>query len=235
MVTRVPPSSRMRSRVILGCWLASCALAAATPARDPHRLVNGRGVDLTPLLKWWAHRQGARPLSAWVHLKGTVVRTNSWGWVVQGEVETRRAAGEDDSQAKTQERSARVLLLDPPVNERVEFERLTSQLKALEAQRGQIANQQTEAKARADALGKQQRALRRAHSRSREIALEGRQVRAEQDQAKARLKPLDQQISALKARLSVYPTLDHYQVDCFALDTRRKFEGMRLLDHGTIY
>jgi hypothetical protein len=32
--------------------------------------------------------------------------------------------------------------------------------------------------------------------------------------------------------MAVYPTLDHYSIDCFALETEQSYGGMRVFDYG---
>ncbi len=221
--------------LLLLAAVLSAAPATATPVRDARRMINGHAVDLTPLMKWYTNHHGTRPLTAWVHVTGVVVATNAWGWLVQGQAEIApHSDAEESSSAAAKNGQAKLLLRNPPVQERAEFDRLRAQLKQLESQRSQVANQQTEAKSRADALNKEQAGYRRAGYRSRVVTAEARQVRLVQNQSKAELKPLDQQIAELKRKLAPYPSVDHYEVDCFALDANQEYQGMRLLDHGVI-
>ena len=218
--------------LLLSVLLADALPSSATPVRDPKRVVYGRVADLTPLLTWWTNRHGARPLTAWVHVTGTVIQTNAWGWVVQAQVEA-SAKSDDDSGTGSALKSGaqKVLLRNPPVTERAEFDSLSAQLKELESERSSAAGAAGDAKSRAAALKKE----RQAYRRSRVLAAENRQVNSARQEADAELKPLDQQIHDLKVRLALYPNLDHYEVDCFALDNRAQFQGMAVLDHGAVW
>ena len=220
------------------CWVAAVFVSAVTsspanPAHDAHRVVNGQAVDLQPLIKWWTNRAGSRPLSGWPHVTGTVVGTNAWGWVVEANVE-HTTRSDDSDLGFSSGGPGKVLLRNPPVQERAEFERLSAQLKELTRERSQIANQQTEAKSREDAINREQKADRRQGYRNRELAVEGRQVKQVEHQAQAQLSPIDKQIQDLKKKLSAYPSSDHYELDCFALDTGQQYSGMPVYDHGAV-
>jgi hypothetical protein len=218
----------------LFCATALLVLVAlalhANPAREPKRLVNGRTADITPLIKWWTNHSGTRPLTAWVHVRGPIVGTNAGCWVVAAHVE--RAHRDETSS----DDSGKVLLKNPPLQERAEFEQLSAQLKSLEQSRGQVHAQEEQAKSQADALHKQETANRRLGYRSRALAAENRQAKQTENEAKAELKPLDQQIQNLKKKLAIYPTTDHYEVDCFALALAldQNHGGLYLYDHGVV-
>ena len=201
----------------------------ANPAREPKRLVNGHTADITPLIKWWTNHSGARPLTAWVHVRGPIVGTNGGYWVVAAQVERAHHDGEGST-----DHSGKVLLKNPPMQERLEFEQLSAQLKSLEQSRGQVHSQEEQAKNQADALQKQQTANRRLGYRSRAVDAEHRQATQTENEAKAELKPIDKQVQDLKSKLAIYPTIDHYEVDCFALDLDQKYGGLYLFDHGVV-
>jgi len=204
----------------------------ANPAREPKRLVNGHTADITPLIKWWTNHYGARPLTAWVHVRGPVVGTNAGYWVLAAQVE--RAHRDENSGEGSSDHSGKVLLKNPPMQEKLEFEQLSAQLKTLEQSRGQVYAQEEQAKNQADALHKQQTANRRLGYRSRAVDAEHRQATQTENEAKAELKPIDQQIQVLKKKLAIYPTTDQYEVDCFALDLDQKYGGLYLFDHGIV-
>jgi hypothetical protein len=205
----------------------------ANPARESKRLVNGHTADITPLIKWWTNHSGTRPLTAWVHVRGPIVGTNAGCWVIAAQVEP--AHHDENSGEGSSDHSGKVLLKNPPMQEMLEFEQLSTQLKTLEQSHGQLHAQEERARSQADALHKQQTANRRLGYRSsRVLNAEHRQATLTETEAKAELKPLDQQIQELKKKLAIYPSTDHYEVDCFALDLDQKYNGLYLYDHGVV-
>jgi len=215
--------------ILLGAALSLATAIAlhANPARDARRIVNGRTVDLTPLIKWWTNHSGARPLTGWVHVRGPIVGTNAGCWVVQAQVEhTRRSESHGETASSA---SDKLLLKNPPIQEAAEFQQLSAQLKALEEARGQVHSQEQQAKSAADGIAKEQNVNRRYRSAQR------RQEQLTENEAKAELKSLDQQIQDVKQKLAVYPTSDHYEVDCFALDIGQTYNGLQLYDHGLVF
>jgi hypothetical protein len=214
--------------------LALCSLQAS-PLKAPRRLVNGQLVELKPLFTWWTNHSGPRPLAAWVHLTGPVTGTNSLGWIIDANIEataSRSKASAADAVGKGREK---VVLQRPPVDDLVEFERLTADLKNLNQERGGVSNEETQAKSQQQTVGSQRTQFRYNRANSRLLAQEEQQLRHIDDQAKAQLKLLDQQIQALKSRLAGFPSQDHYEVDCFALEESRSYEHMPLYDHGLDY
>jgi hypothetical protein len=219
-----------------GCTIKTCgvvivallagSLVQAGPLKNPKRMVAGHTVDLSPLFRWWSKHEGDRPLAAWVHVTGSVVGTNAWGWVVEAQVEKTSRPG------SSHEGDVKLLLKNPPVQELAEFERLMAEMKALNEQRGNILAQETQAKDRADSVSREQAANRRNGVRNRGLAVEGRQLRWTDSQLKNQLKPYDQQLQDLKTKLAAYPNPDHYTLDCLALDAEQKYNGMPVFDHG---
>ena len=112
---------------------------------------------------------------------------------------------------------------------------MSAQLKTLNAQHASLASQETSAKNRADALGREESANRRYGVHSREVAIEHKQATQVENQAKQELKPIDQQIQELKKKLAVYANPDHYEMDCFALETLQQYSGMPVYDHGQAF
>lgn len=199
----------------------------ANPARDARRMVNGRTADLIPLIKWWTNHSGPRPLTGWVHVRGPVVGTNAGCWVVQAQVEHAHKSEPGGETAASA--SDKLLLKNPPIQEMAEFQRLSAQLKSLEEARGQVNAQEQQARAAADAIAKEQNVNRRYRSAQR------RQAQLTESEAKAELKPLDRQIQDVKQKLAIYPSSDHYEVDCFALDIAQTYSGLQLYDHGLVF
>ena len=60
-------------------------------------------------------------------------------------------------------------------------------------------------------------------------------LKEEEKNAKAQMNPLDIQIADLDKQLKEFPPADHYLVDCFALRTGEKINGLPVYDHGTAF
>lgn len=202
---------------------------SANPLREPHRAINGRTVDLAPLFKWWNKHEGPRPLAAWVRVTGTIVGTNAWGWVVEAKLEKteRRNKGAEEAPRD----SGRIVLRTPPWQEKSEFETLRAQLNEFNTQRASVAGQETRAANQVQALARE-RASRR---RLRALAVEEKQARDAASQDKQELQSLDRQIQEVKKKLAAYPNSEHYEVDCFALDTGQAYDRLAVFDHGQGY
>lgn len=203
--------------------------------KAPRRLIDNQAVDLNPLFKWWTNHAGARPLTGWVHISGTILATNNWGWVVERKIE--RATNRNskpDSGAEPKEPD-KLLLLHPPLQDLAEFERLKTELQTLNGNRQKIIEAETQAKNRAQALSQEQKAAGRNNFQTRALAQESKQANRFSDQAKAQLKLLDQQIQPLKNKMASYPSPDRYLIDCFALDTGKEAQSMAVFDHGSVF
>ncbi len=211
----------------------SCPLLNATPLKDPRRLINGQTADLTPLFKWWVKREGSRPLSAWLHVTGTIVQTNAYGWVVEARIEP--AGHRAKSADAPPEGQHRIVLHDPPLQDLAEFEQLHDQMSGLTEQHSALAGQQTQAKQQADAISREQRSLRRYGEHSPTLAVAAGDLHLAQKQTNQQLQPVNQQMKDLTKKLAAFPNADHYEVDCFALKTGRSYQGMPVFDHGQVY
>jgi len=203
--------------------------------RDPKRLVNNFTVDLTPLCKWWQKRDGPRPLAAWTHLIGSVVGTNSGAWIIEGKIdasESTSAAGQDRSAASLSPEPARFLLLNPPIEQLLEFQRLTDRLVQLNRRHAELVSQAAETHSRDEAVSGQERAARRNRAQARVLASEDKQLKHLENQAKTDQKSVEQEIKALQARLAAYPKLNQYVLDCFALDMHSEHQQIPVYDYG---
>lgn len=222
----------MRGRLVLlvGCvvgavWWCGSVLHA-NPLKDPKRVVSGQTVDLDPLFQWWAHRQGERPLYAWAHLTGHIVSTNSWGWTVDAQLD--RPPAEAKSSAKATVSAGgriKVALRHPPTAELDDFSLLAATYAAWSNQAQALSNQVQAAGARLRAIGPN-------YQRSAAVAVETRQLHLNENQAKAQLANLRPLLADAHARLATFPEPNQYVVDCFALDTKERFNGLPAYDYG---
>jgi hypothetical protein len=227
------PSKAAGLRLALICFLLAGAAVgtSANPAKAPKRVVNNFQVDLTSLFTWWTNHQGQRPLSAWIRVTGSIVGTNSGAWVIEGKVEHAGTSRSEKSTDATAE-PPRILLRNPPLEDRAEFERLSSRFVELNKKRAGLVVEQDQDKARREAVNDQQRASRRNRARARVLAAEDKQLKQTQTQAQNDQKPIDEELKDLKARLAAYPKPDLYVVDCFALDLQYDSSAIPVYDHG---
>jgi hypothetical protein len=216
---------------VLSVWWAADRLEA-NPAKNPKRKISGQPVNLTPLLNWWAWRDGDRPLPAWVRVTGRVVGTNTLGWTVEGTVETPAARSPSDPQTNAPiETRVRVVLKNPPVADRASFQQLTEQIRDLNEERVRVASAVVEATNQVQELSERRVSGKMA---SRVANVELNQWRVSETDAKDRLAALDEQLKELDARLADYPDRNHYEVDCFALTVGQQLRGLPVYDHGTV-
>jgi hypothetical protein len=200
----------------------------AGPLKSPKRAVDGVTVDLTPLFRWWTNHANARPLTAWVQVTGSIVATNSYGWVVDATVESSsRRTPDEDVPSITPGGHKRILLNHPPLQDRAAFEKLAAQLKSLEDQRTQARDLQKEAQSYLRPGSK----VPHPYFRKARVAAWG-EAKTTEDAAKAQVVDLDKQIKDLKAKMAPWPSTEHYELDCFALDTGKEQSGLPLYDHG---
>jgi hypothetical protein len=216
--------------------LLAASATLASPLKDPKRGLRGGTVDLTPLFRWWTNRAGARPLTAWVHVTGSIVGTNAIGWVLEAQVEnTGRLRNTEGAASGATNGQGKIVLRNPPLQDRANFEQLSAQLNLLEQQHGQISAVDGRAKDQQATNHRIQTAYRKEGVRDRSLTAQNRQNQAIVNQAKGELKPLDQQIQTLKTQLAAYPYPDHYAVDCFALEAAQVSQGMLIYDYGFVF
>jgi hypothetical protein len=214
----------------VGAFLFLMGLSVwAGPLKDPKRMVNDRTVDLSPLFEWWSKPTGERPLSAWIHLTGSVVGTNAWGWIL----ETRLSGAGQKAAKSGGGNPTRVVLKNPPLQEFAKFEELLSRSKTLNQQRNALSAEANQAAGRAQELSGQQKVNRRAGVRSSSTLKQNtRHWREVERQAKDQLKGIDKQIKDVDQQLKAFPERDRYTVDCLALETGNSQNGLPLYDHG---
>lgn len=188
----------------------------ASPLKTPKRIVSEHTVDLTPLFHWWTNHAGARPLASWSHVTGNIVGTNGTAWVVEASVDSHAGGAHH-----------RVLLRHPPLQDRADFEQLSTRLKALNEQRAKLSGEQTQAKHEANSLT--------SHAPNSRVARrEARLLKQEAKAANGDLNTLDKQIKDVRGKLAAFPSEDHYVVDCFALNTGEQSAAGAVYDHGLV-
>ncbi len=212
---------------MFGAWLQ------ANPLQEPKRLINEQTVDLSPLFHWWTHRDGSRPLTAWLHLSGRVVATNSLGWTLDAQVEPGTHPGRT-SQSAAAGRELKIVLEHPPLQQLADFERLAAQRETLKTERAGLAAQASAAEGHVHDLSTQQKTNRRNAVRASGLAQQVNYWKQVDKEAKDKLKTVDKQLQELHTKLAAFPDADHYQVDCLALELGQKFNGMPVYDYGVV-
>ncbi len=190
-------------------------------------MVHGEPVDLGPLFRWWANHQGERPLKSWTHVTGIIVGTNGMGWVVGGSSDTAHQSEQGADSSKLE-------LKNPPWRELAEFQKLSTRAKTLRDERAKVAAQETQAKTRLEVINREQRAYGRATTAYRRLAAEERRLRPVEREARRQLTAIDNELKDINSRLKAYPNNERYQVDCFALQTTEREQGLRVFDHGVV-
>jgi hypothetical protein len=230
----------MRTRSLILSWCAAelvflaAGQAQANPIKSPKRLIEAQPVDLTPLFKWWANHSGTRPMTAWVHITGTVVATNSFGWVVDATVDAARNTRPGQTNSPPAAQPMRLLLKNPPVRDFAEFERLRTQLTAVESEREALAAQAGETEAQQRDIAQRQTTLDQQGKMYRQMTGERQVLARQENQVGDQMKSLDQQRQEIRERLADYPNQDRYVLDCMALSTGQAVSGFLLFDHGAV-
>ena len=213
------------------------ALATATlplradPCKSPQRAVSGLTVDLTPLFFWWTKHQGERPLTAWVHVTGTIVATNALGWTVRGTAERRSSLPQKPEGTKSTSPHPGIFILQhPPVQDQARFEQLVA-----ERQRWANALSDDQNQLRGLAGAKPPRANRRKRTPVRDVAQETANLKQAEAQDQAQLKEIDQQLRPYGVTTSGRGDKPLYRVDSFALDVDQAVNGIPLYDHGASF
>jgi hypothetical protein len=203
---------------------------SADPLKDPRRIVNERAVDLGPLFKWWAKHDGERPLKAWVRVTGTVTNSLGWGWTVEGHAE--RSSLDEETPAPAGE--IRFVLRNPPADELAEFNRLITLRKQLEAEHTRLSAAATNAANQARKLSEQDAANRKNHLPSRNLGFEATQWRHTENGYKQQLGPVEKELAEVHKQLALFPDQNRFVVDCFALETTQKLNGLPVYDRGRV-
>jgi len=184
--------------------------------RTVKRVVNGRTIDLTPLVRWYQQAPTAnRPLRAWVLVTGKFVSQTAYGWQVSGYTD-------NEQQARP------FIIKNPPTESLAEFNRLKARFNVLlqrqtrlnaDLQRAQQLYTDTEEDYR-----------RRGYVRFGGDLLDQRQVAV--NQLRGELARLGQDIQVFEALGQ--DLRGEFTVRCFALKTGQAFNGLLLYDHGYV-
>jgi hypothetical protein len=212
------------------CLLQACSLAAS-PLKNPKRMVQGQTVDLKPLFIWWTTHAGERPLKSWVHLTGTVVGTNGWGWVVDAHIEATEKASEDNGKNQTPAQG-KIVLKNPPTVELAEFVQSHAQIHSLTEKVKVLSRQVETSTEKVKELNAQDQALRKRHSRSRPLEQDLKKWRAVEKNNKEQLQTANKQLDELKKKFPGSAD-SAYQLDCFALETGERNGEIAVYDHGS--
>jgi hypothetical protein len=219
---------------VAGLVLLAAGQALASPVKFPRRLIDAQPVDLTPLFKWWTNHSGARPMTAWVHITGTVIATNAYGWVVNATVDAARTARPGQTNTPVAAGPIRLVLRNPPVRDFADFDQLRDRLRTIDAQKEGLSAQAGDAETQERDLRQRQSGLDQQGKMSRQMT-GGRQALVQQQkQADEQMKDLDQERQEIQARLADYPSQDRYVLDCMVLNTGQALSGLLLFDHGAV-
>ena len=151
-----------------------------------------------------------RPLTSWVHVTGEVVATNSFGWVVEAQVEKTAQTGHSSNAGS----GSRVLLMNPPAPQKAEFEQLSAKLKVLQTERRSLSDSEAKVRQQQKVASQEQHSLVVHGARSRLLAVQGLEAKRVGDEAARETKALDPQIRTVQNGLAKYPSTLLLAVDC---------------------
>jgi len=229
---RAPLSNKVSGvRSVVPLRLAAFAMAAlffgsevsADPLKFPKRTVNGVTVDLNPLFRWWTNHSGERPLTAWVHVTGTIVGTNSAGWTVQGTAERRSDLTDEPDPAKY---SPSFILKNPPLSDLTKFDELLAKRAELSVQLAAATNLTHQLSVEKQQTDPRYRVL------SRQLTQQINQSKQTETGVQAQIKDIDKQLAGYGIKATTHGNTPKYKVDCFALDLKQELSGVPMYDHG---
>ncbi len=238
---RIPKSERNpKSELLLiaglscFCFFAYSAFAPAqaSPLKSPKRAINQFTVDLQPLFHWWTNRAGERPMEARAHVTGSIVGTNSSGWILNAHIEETGRANAGAPERSASKDTVKVILKNPPRADRAEFENQKARMKVLLEERGAGAAHVADAHRHVKAVTDQQKGSRQHHTIR--LAQESAKWKAAENAAVEQRKPIDKEIAEINTKLSAFPDHEKYAVDCFALRPSEKISGLPVYDHGAV-
>jgi hypothetical protein len=193
---------------VTGLVLAS-GIIHANPCVAPKRMVRGYTVDLQPLMNWWQEPKGVRPLLAWKHVQGSIVRDTFYGWVVE-------MKQEGDGRAE------RFLLKNPPRERLRRFQRLLQEL----AESKSASADTTKLLSRPVYSDWYTYYLTRRAGQAQSIG--------EYREVEATLAAIHQRMAAIRNELApMQDAAGQFKVDAFALKCDQSFEGLPLYDYGS--
>jgi predicted phosphatase len=201
--------------------------ALADPLKDPKRIVSGGTVDLSPLFQWWPKQKDDRPLAKWSHVTGEIVGTNSWGWILEAHT---TVPNPENGERKDQQ--GKIVLRNPPIHDRLVFDTIFAQRKALEAKKSALNSEAQAAAKHLEQLSDQRKANKQTGASSRGLNAQSARWTQAEKSAKDAVKALDVQLQAIEKQLKPFPNRDRYLVDCFALSFSEKADGLAVFDYG---
>jgi len=222
----------MKTVFVLIGSLALTGGLCANPAKDAKRAISGQTVDLTPLVEWWKHRSGDRPLAGWVQVTGRVVGTNAYGWTVEGKVDDPLTDGDKESRTASH---SKFILKSPPVQELTMFNQLDTRLSQLKTQRDELNREIKSDDRREEKLSEKHKgSTKRARARAHKANLRMKQTQADEKNTRDRLEAVEKEIKEVEKLRKDISEGNRYTVDCFALRLNLQLSGLPIYDHGAV-
>jgi hypothetical protein len=208
VVVPAPPAFQPPASTATNFW--------AGQLRAAKRIVVGRTMDITPLVRWQMNSPNSdRPLKAWVFVAGKLTAPTASGWQVTGAVDG-------------QQQPRPFLVRNPPVEAQAEFNRLKQQFNALLQRQTRLT---PEIQSAQDLLERTEAEFRRLYwPRSAGDLLDQRQkalndLKAEQTKINAEIQDFDS---------SGHDPRGEFVLRCYAMRTGQAFQGMLIYDHGFV-
>jgi len=199
--------SALLASALIVSWSLGTKTALANPCSDPMRMVQGYTVELQPLLDWWREPKGARPLSGWKHVRGSILRDTPSGWVISGKAEGLSTSA--------------FFLRNPPRQRLLRFQELQRQLPDYQRARDEVRAFVSRP------VCTDMYSLYFTQWAEPPISL------SEYREANGRLGELNQKVDAIRTELAAMQDEEgNFRLDVFALKLKESFDGLPVLDYG---
>ncbi len=192
--------------------------------RNPHPIVQGRAVDLTPLFRWWVNPQApsgdatnasVRPMPAYVKVTGDILKDEPAGWVVDATVET----------FPGKQQHEKIFILNPPRKEKTRFEELQAEAGAPSTTPG---TSNPAAKSPGAAAHKHQ------HTKNHTDHSSNTNQVADQSDSSTNAAPASPAAAAAQKPLNAFP-FSTYRAEFFAFQTPQRYENLPTMDAGLAF
>ncbi len=192
--------------------------------RNPHPIIQGRSVDLTPLFRWWVNPQApigdtnnanARPMPAYVKVTGDILKDEPAGWVVDATVET----------FPGKQQHEKIFILNPPRKEKSRFEEL-------QAEAGQPSSASGTSNPSAKSPGSA--AHKHQHTKNHTGNSSNTNQVADQSDPGTDAAPASPAVAAAQKPLSAFP-FSTYRAEFFAFQTPQRYENLPTMDAGLAF
>jgi hypothetical protein len=163
-----------------------------------------------------------------------VTGTSAWGWTIDAQIQTAPPDSNGETNRTAPPLRARIILKYPPRQEQAEFEKLVTRRQELTAERERLQQVALSSVQTASNAAKQYDPNRPWKLASRTAVDDATAARSAASDAREQLRAVDGQLAIIARKLAAYPDPNRYVVDCFALDTRARQNGLPVYEYGMV-